>query len=244
MSTRRFKGTMEDMGYRETGLDAYVHVCNRGVKKMPIYRNKSDLWRLRSNLFYLNTNDSMPDNWTRDVIKEGGFRSLAWPKAWEPRTPIVSVLAFTLMPNHLHLFLKEIVEGGIARFMHRVSMSYSKYINQKYGESGRLFEGTYKSRIIDSENDLKNLAVYIMIKNTFELHPGGLSLACKDFESAYARALQYPFSSLDDYHDCAKPTTIIDRELLGELFSETGSFKEFAKDCVLHRLDQLTEHDF
>ncbi len=231
------------MGYRETGLGAYMHVYNRGAKKMPIYRNESDLWRLRANLFYLNNDQSMPDHWTRDVVKAGGLNSLLWPHSWEPRVPIVSVLAFTLMPNHIHLFLKEIVEGGTARFMHRISMSYSKFINQKYGESGRLFEGTYKSRIIDDENDFKNLAAYIMVKNTFELYPGGLSLACQEFRSAYAHALRYPFSSLCDYHDCTQPTTIVDRELLGELFSEPGSFKDFAKECMINRLDQLAEHD-
>ena len=210
---------------------------------MPIYRNENDLWRLRSNLFYLNNEQTIPDNWTRDVAKEGGLRSLVWPSSWEPRMPIVSVLAYTLMPNHVHLFLKEIVEGGIARFMHRISMSYSKFINQKYGESGRLFEGTYKSRIIDGENDFKNLATYIMVKNTFELYPGGLSLACKEFESAYANALHYSFSSLRDYHDLTKSSPIVDRELLGEFFSEPESFKDFAKKCMTNRLDQLTEHD-
>ena len=229
------------MGYRETGLNAYMHVCNRGVKKMPIYRNEDDLWRLRANLFYLNSDQPMLDNWMYDVTKAGGLRSLAWPSSWEPRVPIVSVLAFTLMPNHFHLFLKETVDGGVAKFMHRISMSYSKYINKKYDESGSLFEGTYKSRIIDDENDFKNLATYIMVKNTFELYPGGLKLACKNFELGYVHALKYPFSSLRDYDDVTQPSPIIDRELLGELFDEPGSFKDFAKDCISHRLDILDE---
>ncbi len=232
------------MAYREGGLGSYLHVYNRGVKKMPIYRNQSDLWRLRSVLFYLNHDRPMPDNWTREITREGGVKSLIWPSAWEPRSPIVSLLAFTLMPNHVHLFLKEIVEGGIAKFMHRTSMSYSKFINEKYAESGRLFEGTYKSRIIDSEAGFKNLAAYIMVKNPFELYPGGLAVACKSFEPAYAHALQYPFTSLHDYHNPMQSSPIINRELLGEFFEEPGSFKEFARECVLNRLDQLDEHDF
>ena len=228
------------MGYRETGLGAYVHVCNRGVKKKPIYRHETDLRRLHSLLFYLNHKEPMPDNWTRDI--EGGLSSLSWPSSWQPREPIVSILAFTLMPNHFHLFLKEITEGGIAKFMHRVSMAYSKFINQKYGESGRLFEGTYKSRIIEEETDFKNLAAYIMVKNTFELYPGGLMTACREFEPAYASALHYPFTSLKDYEHSEHISPILDRELLGELFDNSHSFKSFAQECMLHRLDELTEH--
>ncbi|MDP2655304.1 MAG: transposase [bacterium] len=229
------------MGYRETGLGAYMHIYNRGVKKMPIYRNESDLHRLHSLLFYLNHNQPMTDNWIREI--EGGLSSLIWPSSWQERVPIVSILAFTIMPNHIHLFLKEIVEGGIAKFMHRVSMAYSKFINKKYEESGSLFEGTYKSRIIHDEADFRNLAAYIMVKNPFELYSGGLTCACREFESAYMEALRNPFTSLRYYDKMQEISPVLDREILGELFSENGSFKDFARECMLHRLDHLVEYD-
>lgn len=229
------------MGYRETGLGAYMHVCNRGAKKMPIYRDESDLHRLRSLLFYLNHDQPMPDHWTRDVVKD--LRACVWPSAWQDRAPVVSVLAFTLMPNHLHFFLKEIVEGGVAKFMHRVSMAHSKFINTKYEESGGLFAGTYKSRIIEDEEDFKNLAVYIMVKNPFELYPGGLTAACREFDAAYTHALRNPFTSLREYDAIDRVSPIVNRELLGELFSAKGSFKDFARECMLHRLETLAEHD-
>ncbi|MDE1965661.1 MAG: hypothetical protein KGI41_00240, partial [Patescibacteria group bacterium] len=95
------------MAYRETGLDTYVHVCNRGTKKMPIYRNERDFERLRALLFYLNHDQPLPNHWTRDVED---MNALAWPSSWPERAPIVSVLAHTFMPNHIHLFLKETTE--------------------------------------------------------------------------------------------------------------------------------------
>jgi len=146
------------------------------------------------------------------------------------------------MPNHLHLFLKENTTGGVAKFMHRVSMAYSKFINQKYKESGSLFEGTYKSRLVEEETDFKNLAVYIMVKNTFELYTGGLTLACREFESAYANALNYPFTSLKDYEDPNHKCPILDRELFGELFAEPHSLRDFSRESMLYRLDGLTEY--
>lgn len=231
------------MAYREDSTDSYVHVYNRGVKKMPIFRKKSDLFRLLHNLYYFNTVQSMPENWTRDVIKDGGTHALVWPSVWEPRTPIVSLLACTIMQNHFHLLLKETVAGGVSKFMHRVSMGYSKFINGKYDESGSLFQGAYKSRRIDDDTDLKNLAVYIMVKNPFETYPGGLAKACKEFDRAYAHALTYPLTSLAEYVGERKPA-LLDHDLIHEVLEKPKSFKEYARECMRYRLEQMNAYDF
>ena len=219
---------------RENFADAYVHVLNRGVKKLPIYRQKSDLWRLLFNLYYLNSKH-IPDNWARELEKRGTLKSLEWPDDWGERNPLVSILAFTIMPNHFHFILKGNVDGGVSKFMHKISMSYSKYINAKYDESGSLFQGIYKSVVVTSDEQLRYLAAYIMVKNTFELYPkGGLSGAMKDFEAAYAWAVEYPFSSLGEYAGI-RNSPIIDRGILGEVFSTPREFKSFARDCILGR---------
>lgn len=210
---------------------------------MPIFREKSDLFRLLYSLYYFNTEQSMPENWMRDVIKEGGPHTLVWPSIWEPRVPIVSILAFTIAPNHFHLLLKEVTEKGVSKFMHRISMGYSKFINEKYDESGSLFQGRYKSRRIDNDEDFRNLAVYIMIKNPFELYRGGLKNACREFDQAYVQTLQNPLTSLGEYTGNSN-FGILDHDLLHELSEEPRLFKEFACDCMQHRLEQLTDYDF
>lgn len=232
-----------EMGYRENSADSYVHVYNRGVKKMPIFRKESDLFRLLYNLYYFNTEDSMPENWMREVMREGGPHTFVWPSIWKTREPIVSILAFTILPNHFHILLKEVTERGVSKFMHRVSMGYSKFINEKYNESGSLFQGTYKSRRVDDDVDLKNLAVYIMVKNPFETYPAGLAEAYKEFDRAYAHALAYPLTSLAEYVGQRKPA-ILDHELLRNVFEKPELFKESARECIEYRLDQMTTHDF
>ncbi len=231
------------MGYREPTAESIVHVYNRGPKKLNIYRVQNDLFRLMRGLYYFNTTQPMPLNWARDVAETASTDAFAWPERWEPRIPLVAVLAFTLMPNHLHLVLKELIGGGTGKFMHRVSMSYSKFINEKYDESGSLFQGPYKARRIDNDADLRNLLVYTMVKNPFELYPGGLAYACKNFDDAYERALAYPFTSLAEYVG-EKPRGILDHELLQELGLDSDTFKEFARDTMLNRLDQTDEFDF
>lgn len=220
------------------GIDSYAHVYNRGVKKLPIYRQHADLRRLLFNLYYFNHVDPMPDNWKRQVTTQdsSGF---AWPETWDERRPIVSVLAYSIMPNHVHFLLKEVVEGGISKFMHRVSMAYSKFINEKYDENGSLFQGAFKARLVEDDVDFRNLAVYIMVKNPFELYPGGLPNAIKNFDDAYARMAVDPLHSLGVYAGTTS-SSIVTKDLLGELFDAPESFKDFARERMQYRLEQIT----
>lgn len=231
------------MGYREPAADSFVHVYNRGAKKLDLFRERGDLFRLMYSLYYFNTKHSTAPSWTRDVARAGGMHTFTWPDHWEPRSPLVSILAFTIMPNHLHLILKELEEGGVGKFMHRVGMGYSKFINEKYLESGSLFQGAYKSRRIDDDADLRNLLVYTMIKNPFELYEGGLAKACREFDSAFDHTTTYSLTSLAEFLGEAKPA-ILDHALLRDLGENPAEFKEFARETMAHRLEQLETFDF
>ncbi|MBI4155641.1 MAG: transposase [Candidatus Zambryskibacteria bacterium] len=226
-------------------VDSFVHVINRGNKQAPIYKQKSDLWRLLFSLFYSNNNLSR--NWMRELEKASlKPQNFIWPDSLGERKPIVAILGFTIMPNHFHLILKEIVKGGISNFMHKFSMGHSKFINAKYKESGVLFQGTFQSKIIETDEYLRRVAVYVMVKNTFELYPkGGLAGATKNFEEAWAWAVDYPFSSLGDYAG-VRSLPILDKDLLGEIFDSPKDFKEFSKDYILGRTmdEDISEFEF
>ena len=119
--------------------------------------------------------------------------------------------------------------------MHKFSMGHSKFINAKYRENGKLFQSTFKSKILDTDEYLRRVAVYVMVKNTFELFPkGGLAGATKNFEDAWKWAIDYPFSSLGSYAG-KRNSPILDKDLLGEIFDSPKDFKEFSKDYILGR---------
>ncbi len=217
-------------------VNSYFHVINRGNKQMPIFRQKSDLWRMLFGLFYTNTSGASSKNWMKELEREGvNPKIFMWPKKFGERYPLVSIVAFTIMPNHFHLLIKEIVDDGISKFMHKFSMGYSKFINAKYSESGSLFQGKFQSRLIEEDDYFRRAAVYVMVKNTFELYPkGGLAGATKDFEGAWDWALTYPFSSFRFYATNTN-SPILDKDLLGEIFDSPKDFKDFSKDYILGR---------
>jgi len=183
-------------------INNYVHVYNRGNRKQPIVHTDIDKERFLKMLYYFNSEET-PVNLFQELNRLNLLRSdlnkRVWLDNWQARKPIVSIIAFILMENHFHLLLKEVKEGGISKFMQKVGTGMTMYYNKKYQESGRLFQGAYKARCINDDQYLKYISVYIQIKNSFELYPGGLKKAVKEFNKAYTWASNYRYSSLGDY---------------------------------------------
>lgn len=67
---------------------------------------------------------------------------------------------YVLMSNHYHLII-ETPESNLSRVMHYINGSYTTYINVKRKRSGHLFQGRYKSILVDKDNYLLELSRYI-----------------------------------------------------------------------------------
>ena len=69
--------------------------------------------------------------------------------------------AFVQMTNHVHLLALGETPGGISGLMQSVGRRYVRYINRTYRRSGTLFEGRFKSSLVDSERYLLTCMRYI-----------------------------------------------------------------------------------
>lgn len=113
----------------------------------------------------------------------------------------------------------------------------SMHFNEKYKETGSLFQGPYKSRTIDRDDYLLYVAPYIMAKNTFELYPGGFARATRSFDDAWKWATEkYQFSSLPDYATGAS-SPIIESNFL-DMFGSAKQFRSLSRDMVLGKAGQ------
>lgn len=92
--------------------------------------------------------------------------------------------AYVLMGNHYHL-LVETPEANLGQVMHYLNGSYTTYINVKRKRSGHLFQGRYKSIVIDKDSYLLTLSRYI------HLNPVSANIT--------QRSEDYPHSSYADY---------------------------------------------
>lgn len=69
--------------------------------------------------------------------------------------------AYCLMTNHVHLLISPVAEDSIPRIVQHVGRRYVQYINKYYRRSGTLWEGRYKSSLIDEEYYLLTCSRYI-----------------------------------------------------------------------------------
>ena len=73
----------------------------------------------------------------------------------------VDVHAYVLMGNHLHLLLTPRRDGALSLMMQAVGRSYVRAFNQAHGRTGTLWEGRYRSSVIQTERYLLTCMAYI-----------------------------------------------------------------------------------
>ena len=73
----------------------------------------------------------------------------------------VAIHAYVLMPNHLHLLATPSTVEGLAQTMQRVGRYYVPWYNAKYARSGSLFQGRFKTSLIDAQQYLMLCSRYI-----------------------------------------------------------------------------------
>ena len=64
---------------------------------------------------------------------------------------IVEIISYCVMPTHLHLVLKQLIDGGISEFFKRLLGGYTNYFNLIHKRNGALFQGRFKSKLINDD---------------------------------------------------------------------------------------------
>ncbi|MBI5872970.1 MAG: transposase [Candidatus Omnitrophica bacterium] len=70
------------------------------------------------------------------------------------------VYAYCLLTNHYHLLL-ETTQANISKVMHYINGSYTTYYNTKRKRSGHVFQGRFKSLVVDKDSYFLELSRYI-----------------------------------------------------------------------------------
>ena len=73
----------------------------------------------------------------------------------------VEIHAWVMMTNHVHLLCTPRQEGGISQMMQSLGRRYVQYFNFEYRRSGTLWEGRFKSCLVQAERYLLELYKYI-----------------------------------------------------------------------------------
>ncbi len=192
--------------------ESYYHVYFRGANKTKIFREPSDYEKMLQ-LFsrYLSL---------KEAKNSAGISFPNYSNRLE-------LLAFCLMPNHVHLFIYQHQQGVMTEFMRSVLTSYSMYFNKKYKRTGPLFESRYKASHITNDAYFQHISRYI------HLNPRSWKT--------------YEYSSLPYYLHQVTDEWIVPRKIIDDFESPTEYLKfledyEEAKemiDILKHELASL-----
>jgi len=70
--------------------------------------------------------------------------------------------AYCLMTNHYHLLI-ETPDANLSQGMRQLNGIYTQWINRKYRRTGHVFQGRFKSVLIEKESHLLEVARYIVL---------------------------------------------------------------------------------
>ncbi len=116
--------------------------------------------------------------------------------------------AYVFMDNHYHLLI-ETPHANIKQIMQNINTSYTVYVNIRHKRRGHLFQGRYKSFIVDKESYLLELGRYI------HLNPVRAGIVQK--------ADDYRWSSYKEYINGTRKNKITDTDDTLSLFSKIRS---------------------
>ena len=178
----------------------YYHVYNRGVDKRKIFFSDGD-WKYFQRLLYIR-NDA------EGHIRPERVKNLTLQEIQIDR-PLVHIQAYCLMPNHFHLLLSEIEEGGISTYMRRLLTSYSMYMNKKYNRTGPLMCRPFRAKHINSDAYMRWVISYIHLNPIEKVAPDweqGGAIVNTGMEQCVK---EYRYSSYLDYYVSERDETSI-----------------------------------
>ena len=172
----------------------YYHIYNRGVDKRDIFSDKQDLWRF-------------VESKTEIVVK---------PLS----EPLVAIVAYCLNPNHFHFVLKQLVDGGVAKFMQKLQGGYTYYFNVKHSRTGALFQGTFKSQLMGNENYFNKIIGYV--NKNYQIH----NILREKGELVFASDYEYENNKF-------KIISKTEGERILEIFDSSKNFKKHCDEIIL-----------
>ena len=137
------------------------HIFNKSIADFKIFTADAELLRMKNLIKYYQVKN-MPLRFSHfmNVFKESGFNK-NFISVSQGKEKFVQIIAYCIMPTHLHLILKQLEKDGISIFMSKILNSYARYFNVKYKRKGPLWEGNFKNVLVNTDEQLLHLTRYI-----------------------------------------------------------------------------------
>jgi putative transposase len=128
------------------------HVCNKSIAGFRIFNSDKDYDRMLQLMEFYNNKDAPCSFSVYKKLKNITFNA---------SKKNVNIIAYCLMPTHIHLILKQSGDNGIEKFITKISQGYSQYFNAQHERNGPLWEGRFKNIMVKNDEQLLHLTRYV-----------------------------------------------------------------------------------
>ena len=139
----------------------------------------------------------------------------------------IKIYSYLLMSNHFHLLIDTPL-GNLSEFMRHFNITYTSHFNRRYKRAGHLYQGRYKSILVDKDAYLSVLSRYI------HLNPVRLkNMKAKTEKEKVHYLKSYRWSSLTGYINKREKHQFVDYSFILE---EYGGDNEKGRKSYKERL--------
>ena len=131
----------------------------------------------------------------------------------------LSIHAYILMPDFFEFLATPLREDSLSKFIQSLGRRYVAYFNKKYDRSGTIWEGRYKSSLVEDARFLFDVMAYIEKQSP------------KDHSfSSYSKNMQSVKNDIVSYHDMYKKLGFTDSERVQKYSAFFNSIRDSEKD--------------
>ena len=217
----------------------FYHITLRRVGESLLFKDINDHYRGIFSIYEFNTLTPVTIRERRNArlrikqeIKKG---TRDQDLCVDTRDQLVEILLFCLMPNHIHLLLKQLKEGGISKYINKIGAGYPAYFKKKYDidSRGHFFQDRFNAVHIKNDEQLIMNFIYIHTNPISLIEPGWKEKKIKNPEKTI-RFLEkdYRWSSFWDYIGTKNFSSITERKLFINLIGGEQKCKELIEDWI------------
>ena len=202
----------------------YYHIFNRGVDKRELFLGRDDKERFFQSMVEFNVANPIGSIFENSFRKD---KNNPLGNSVPKQDKLVEFVCYCVNPNHYHFLLKQLIDNGVEKFMHRLGVGYTNYFNKRYDRTGSLFQGRYKAVHIDSNKYLLHLSAYINLNN--KVHKLGNSVPKW-------------MSSWEEYKN--NTDGFCEKDIVLGQFNNAAEYKDFAESSLMDILERKEMEKF
>ncbi len=233
------------MPYRKQQLvnGEIYHVVTRRIEDNLLFKNIDDYYRGIFSIYEFNNSKSITIRERRALRVQIKARRDPTPVI-DDRELFVQILTFCLMPNHIHLLLRQLQDKGISKFMQKFGAGYAAYFKNKYEleQKGYFYQGRFISVPIKTDDQLKNVFVYIHTNPVSLIEPKWKEIGIRDPNKAIKYVENYKWSSYPDYIGKKNFPSVTERDFILKVMGGEQGCRDFVEHWIRYK-GEIKEFD-